>query len=192
MAPEMIVIAGPSGSGKSTHFAAKSFGIAFFNVDDRCAELNGGAYHAIPAEIRLQAQHECEQFIGDCTTQGMSFAVETTLRSAVAIDQAERARIAGFTIKMIFVATDSVQGNVHRVALRGLDGGHSAPAERIVEIYQRSIANLRRAVAVFHEVAIYDSSVENTPPRLVRIYNEQRLTFDELPLPPWLAAALDG
>ena len=187
----MIVIAGPSGSGKSTHFAAKSFGIAFFNVDDRCAELNGGAYHAISADIRMQAQHECEQFIGDCTTQGTSFAVETTLRSAVAIDQAEQARIAGFKIKMIFVATDNVQDNVHRVALRGLDGGHSAPAERIIEIYRRSLANLRRALAVFHEVAIYDSSVEDTPPRLVRTYNEQRLTFDEQPTPAWLVAAVE-
>jgi predicted ABC-type ATPase len=152
----MIVIAGPSGSGKSTHFAANRFRIAFFNVDDRCALLNGGSYHAIPAEIRTQAQHECERFINDCTAQGTSFAVETTLGSAVAIDQAERARIAGFTIKMIFVATGNVQENVHRVVLRGLDGGHSAPAERIVEIYQRSLANLPRAIAVFDEVAIYD------------------------------------
>lgn len=38
MKPEMIVIAGPSGSGKSRHFGAQTFGIAFFNVDDQCAE----------------------------------------------------------------------------------------------------------------------------------------------------------
>ncbi|HEY4242312.1 MAG TPA: hypothetical protein VGM88_20985 [Kofleriaceae bacterium] len=37
--PEVVVIAGPSGSGKSRHFPARSFGFAFFNVDDRCAEL---------------------------------------------------------------------------------------------------------------------------------------------------------
>jgi predicted ABC-type ATPase len=134
MKPEMIVIAGPSGSGKSRHFGAGTFGMAFFNVDDRCAELNGGSYHTTPVEVRAQAQRECERFIRDCTAGGTSFAVETTLRTAVAIDQAERAQIAGFKIKMVFVATDNVQDNVRRVALRGLDGGHSAPAERIVEI----------------------------------------------------------
>ena len=193
MKPEMIVIAGPSGSGKSTHFAANRFGVASFNVDDRCAALNKGSYHAIPAGIRTQAQHECERFISDCTTQGTSFAVETTLRSAVAIDQAERARIAGFVIKMIFVATSNVQENVHRVALRGLDGGHSAPVERIVDIYQRSLANLPRALAVFDEVAIYDSSAHDKPPRLVRVYQQQHITFDEPPVPLWLAAVVgDG
>jgi predicted ABC-type ATPase len=186
----MIVIAGPSGSGKSRHFGVRTFGIAFFNVDDRCAELNGGIYGGIPAAIRTQAQQECERFVSDCTAQGTSFAVETTLRRSVAIDQAERARSAGFTIKMIFVATDHVQANVERVVRRGLDGGHSAPIERIVEIYQRSLANLARALAVFEEVALYDSSVHDKPPRLVRVYHEQRIAFDEPPVPAWLAAVV--
>ncbi len=60
MKPEVIVIAGPSGSGKSRHFGAKTFGIAFFNVDDCCTELNGGSYYSIPIEARAQAQRECE------------------------------------------------------------------------------------------------------------------------------------
>jgi predicted ABC-type ATPase len=183
----MIVIGGPSGSGKSRFFGASSFGIAFFNVDDRCAELNGGSYRSIPVEVRAQAQHECERFVDHCTDQGTSFAVETTLRSTIAIDQAERAKVAGFVVKMIFVATEKVQDNVYRVARRGLDGGHSAPAARIVEIYQRSLANLPRALAVFDEVALYDSSNYNEPPRLVRVYDQQRIAFDQPPAPLWLA-----
>lgn len=95
MKPEMIVIAGPSGSGKSRHFGVRSFGVAFFNVDDRCAELNAGSYRSITVEIRAQAQQECEQFVSHCTAQGTSFAVGTTLRTSVAIDQAKRARMAG-------------------------------------------------------------------------------------------------
>lgn len=118
--------------------------------------------------------------------------METTLRTAVAIDQAERARLAGFMIRMIFVATDDVQENVHRVVLRGLDGGHSAPAELIAEIYQRSLENLSRALAVFDEVALYDNSVHGQPPRLVRVYNDQRVAFDEPPAPSWLAAIVGG
>jgi predicted ABC-type ATPase len=114
--------------------------------------------------------------------------VETTLRSAIAIEQAERARIAGFTIKMIFVATDAVQENMDRVVRRGLDGGHSAPMERVADIYRRSLANLPRALAVFDDVALYDSSSFDKRPRLVRIYREQRIVFDEPPVPPWLHA----
>ncbi len=94
---------------------------------------------------------------------------------------------------MIFVATEDVQENVHRVARRGVRGGHSAPMARIVEIYQRSLSNLRRAIAVFDEIILYDNSVHNEPPRLVRVYNQQRITFDEPPLPGWLAAVVgDG
>jgi predicted ABC-type ATPase len=190
MKPEMIVVAGPSGSGKSRHFGVQQFGVASFNVDDRCAALNGGSYLAIPGTIRAQAQQECEQFVNDCTAQRTSFAVETTLRTTVSIEQAERARTAGFAIKMIFVATDDVRINVLRVARRGLDGGHSAPAERIADIYQESLANLPRALPIFDEVVLYDSSAHNQLPRLVRIYHHQRITFEEPPIPRWLAAAI--
>jgi predicted ABC-type ATPase len=190
MKPEIIVVAGPSGSGKSRHFGVQQFGVASFNVDDRCAALNGGSYLAIPGTIRAQAQQECEQFVNDCTAQRTSFAVETTLRTTVSIEQAERARTAGFAIKMIFVATDDVRINVLRVARRGLDGGHSAPAERIADIYQESLANLPRALPIFDEVVLYDSSAHNQLPRLVRIYHHQRITFEEPPIPRWLAAAI--
>lgn len=190
MKPEMIVVAGPSGSGKSRHFGVQQFGIASFNIDDRCAALNGGSYLAIPGTIRAQAQQECEQFINDCTARRTSFAVETTLRTTAAIEQAERARVAGFAIKMIFVATDDVRTNVLRVVRRGLDGGHSAPAKRIADIYQQSLANLPRALAILDEVVLYDSSAHNQLPRLVRVYHNQRITFDEPPIPRWLAAAV--
>jgi len=192
MKPEMIVVAGPSGSGKSRYFAARRFGIAFFNVDDRCAELNGGIYAGIPAAIRTQAQQECQRFINDCISQATSFAVETTLRTAIAIEQADRARVAGFATTMIFVATEDVQENTRRVTRRGLRGGHSAPTTRIVEIYQRSLANLRRAIAVFDEVRLYDNSVHGEPPRLVRVYRAQSITRDEPPTPAWLTAAVGG
>lgn len=79
-----------------------------------------------------------------------------------------------------------------RVVRRGLEGGHSAPAERIVDIYQRSLANLAHAIAVFDEVLLYDSTAHDTQPRLVRAYREQFIVFDEPPVPAWLAAAVDG
>jgi len=46
MSSTMIVVAGPPGSGKSTAFPVSSFGVAFFNADDRAATLNGESYTA--------------------------------------------------------------------------------------------------------------------------------------------------
>jgi predicted ABC-type ATPase len=82
----MVVVAGPSGSGKSAHFPVRGIGIAYFNVDDRCAELNNGSYRAIPQHVREQAQRECEEFVSASTLNLASFAVETTLRSRAALD----------------------------------------------------------------------------------------------------------
>jgi predicted ABC-type ATPase len=48
----MIVVAGPPGSGKSSLFPVSETGLDFFNADDKAAELNGGSYQNISAEIR--------------------------------------------------------------------------------------------------------------------------------------------
>ena len=92
----MLVVAGPAGSGKSTAFPVDSFGIAGFNIDDRCAAVHGG-YRGIPATLRARVAKECEAFIESQIASGRSFAVETTLRTAVAVEQARRAGAQGFS-----------------------------------------------------------------------------------------------
>ena len=188
--PRMVVVAGPSGSGKSTHFPVAELGLAYFNVDDRCAELNGGSYQAIPPRFRQLAQEECKDFIERCTMEGRSFAVETTLRTDVAIRQGEAAREAGFRLEMIFVATDAVDENVSRVARRGLDGGHCAPESQIREIYNLSLSNLPRAIDVFDEVLIFDSTVFDAAPRLVACYESGIAIIRSPPWPAWYLVAL--
>lgn len=88
--PHMVVVAGPSGSGKSHHFPVEIFGDGF-NVDTRAAAHSGGSFRAIPRAARLRAQKECEAFVEDHIARGASFAVETTLRSGIAIAQARQA-----------------------------------------------------------------------------------------------------
>ena len=46
---------------------------------------------------------ECEAFVLDHIARSESFAVETTLRSQAAIEQARQARSAGFETRMIFI-----------------------------------------------------------------------------------------
>jgi len=52
------------------------------------------------------------------TLSAQSFAVETTLRTNAAIDQAVLAHRSGFVADMHFVATDSIAENVARVLQR--------------------------------------------------------------------------
>jgi predicted ABC-type ATPase len=122
----MVVVAGPAGSGKSRHFPVDSFGSDGFNVDLRAA-LSSGSSRGIPRSVRFRAQKECEAFVMDHIARRESFAVETTLRSAVAIEQARQALRAGFEVRMIFVCAGHADECVVRVRLRGLSGGHAAP-----------------------------------------------------------------
>ena len=79
MLPRMIVVAGPPGSGKSSAFPVSAFGVAFFNADDRAAELNGGSYHGISGKIRQTVNREFETFIHTQIDSGHSFAIRNDI-----------------------------------------------------------------------------------------------------------------
>src|SRR5262252_6424730 len=130
----MIVVAGPPGSGKTRYFPVTAFGVDSFNIDDRCAQILG-SYRAIPRDVRRAVAKECERFVVEHIEAGRSFAVETTLRTAAAVDQAELARGRGFSTEMRFVATDSVAENVARVLQRSQAGGHGASEREIRAIH---------------------------------------------------------
>ena len=99
--PRMIVVAGPPGSGKTRNFPVSAFGVDAFNIDDRCAQILG-SYRAIPRDVRRAVAKECERFVLDHIEQARSFAVETTLRTTAAVDQAVLAQRRGFVADMHF------------------------------------------------------------------------------------------
>ncbi len=134
-APKLYIIAGPPGSGKSRAFPLRELGVAFFNADDRAAELNGGSYRDITLEIRSRANREFERFIEGHIERRESFAFETTLRTAITLEQVRRAKANGFAVNMVYVALDNVQINLDRIANRAARGFHSAPAELLREIH---------------------------------------------------------
>jgi len=186
----MMVVAGPPGSGKTRYFPVTAFGVDAFNIDDRCAQILG-SYRAIPRDVRSAVAKECERFVLDHIAGGKSFAVETTLRTAAAINQAVLARKQGFAIEMRFVATDSIAENVARVLQRALAGGHGASEREIRAIHQASVANLRSAVVTFDRVRVYDSTTRWAPPRLVAVARGGQLVRQGA-TPSWLEVVLAG
>jgi predicted ABC-type ATPase len=145
-----------------------AFGVDSFNIDDCCAQILG-SYRAIPRDVRRAVAKECERFVLDHIEQGKSLAVETTLRTPAAIEQAGLARKNGFATEMRFVATDSIAENVARVVQRSQAGGHGASEREIRAIHRASVANLGAAVAAFDRVRVYDSTTRWAPPRLVAV-----------------------
>lgn len=186
-APEMLVVGGPAGSGKTTSFPVRDFGVDFFSVDDRCAELNRGLYTGISPALRARMGTECQRFIEQHIADRTSFAVETTLRTDVSIRQADAANAAGFVTNLFFFATDDVRLNIARITARGRMGGHSSQEEEIRAIYSASMANLPVAVAVFSYVECLDTSRSGVPPVRVLAFDRGHIIFRADPLPSWAA-----
>jgi predicted ABC-type ATPase len=158
MPPRMIVVAGPPGSGKSSIFPLAEFGVLYFNADDRAAELNGGSYVGISKEIRETVNREFEAFVSDCISKHESFAIETTLRSAITFDQAQHAKVEGFVSEMRYLALENFAMHLERVKQRSDAGGHSASEATLRRIYDASLANLRRAFTEMDDFWVYDNS----------------------------------
>ena len=186
--PRMIVVAGPPGSGKTRYFPVTDVDVDSFNIDDRCAQLVG-SYRGISRDVRRAVARQCERFVLDHIARRVSFAVETTLRTSAAIEQAEAARAHGFFTQMRFVATESVSENIARVVQRAQAGGHAASEPELRAIHAASIGNLARAIATFDRVQIYDSTTRWTTPRLVAIARNGNVVRRGT-TPEWLTAAL--
>lgn len=191
MIPTMIVVAGPPGSGKSTLMPVRLLGVDSFNVDDRCRQLHG-SYEGIPRRVRMVAGAECEAFVRDHIDKRMSFAVETTLRTAIAMNQADDARNKGFVTVMLFFCTEDPEIHVRRVKARSHNGGHAAPEHEIRTTYASSLANLPHAFRTFEVVECYDTSTHDLLARHVASVNDGQISHQLEPLPTWLRNALDS
>lgn len=191
MTPKMIVIAGAPGSGKSTLLPTSTFGVDGFNVDDRCRQLHG-SYQGIPLAIRRIASSECEAFVLGHIKQRTSFAVETTFRTAIALEQAKMARTNGFKTFLFFSCTEDPAIHIRRVTARATGGGHAAPEEEIRTTYAASLNNLRDAMHVFDFVECFDTTIHDAPARHVARIHRSKVLFQLEPIPKWIRPALDS
>lgn len=194
----MDLIAGPQGSGKSSFFPVADRGYDHFNIDDHRRKLNGGSSQDIPDDLRRRALKDYEQFIETHIERGVSFSIEVTLAKDITFEQACRARDAGFRIQLTYIAAD-VELCVERVEIRVDGGGHGVDNKVIRDTHAASMKNLRRALAEFDVVQVYDNSRRigpsaNTGTRPARLLEavDGQITYREKPMPGWLAAALAG
>lgn len=192
----MIVVAGPPGSGKSSRFPLSAFGVAWFNADDRAAELNSGSFRKISTKIRAQVNGEFQQWILDRITARKSFALETTLRSRVTFEQSRMAHEHGFWTSMDYVAAGSVEESIRRITERSYRGGHSASERLVRDIYQKSTGNLFTALefgeSAIEVVRVYDNSEVGGPVRQVLSFRRGRPLSVADESPAWLESLFKG
>ncbi len=163
--PIVIAIAGSNGAGKSTFYAAHlvDSGLRFINADVLADELAIGAYEA--AEIAAALR----ETLAD---RGESFIFETVLSDPIGekIDRLASYNKRGYEVVLIFIQISDAQTSIERVSMRVSQGGHDIPDEKLIARFDRTRANLQRAIACLPHVLIYDNSDLDRPYELVQRY----------------------
>ena len=167
--PVMCIVAGPNGSGKTTtteqllknEWGADSL---YINPDNIAKDIFGD-WNSTEAVLKA-AQKATEQRY-ECLKNGTDFVFETVFSSAEKMDFIQKAKDAGFFIRIFYVCTESPLININRIAQRYLNGGHEVPISKTISRYYSSLKNISRAIKIADRVYLYDNSVENAAPRLI-------------------------
>lgn len=185
--PRLIVVAGPNGTGKTSIteqlLRHEWMGGCEYVNPDYIARDEFGDWNA-PGAV-MKAAVRAAEIRERCLREGRSLAFETVLSMPDKVDFIQRARQAGFFVRLFFVGTDDPSINAKRVALRVMEGGHDVPIGKIIARYTRSLANCSVAARIADRVYVYDNSVDNAPARLLFRMGEGKLIKDYGHINPW-------
>ena len=167
--PVLIVIAGPNGSGKTSVTSKilkhEWMEDAVYINPDLVAQERFGDWNS-PDAIRKAVVY-CQEWREQCLAERKSLIFETVLSADDKIDFIERAKEAGFFVRLFFVCTESPTINASRIAQRVIKGGHDVPITKIILRYQKSILNCKYIATKVDRTYLYDNSVDDAEQKLL-------------------------
>ncbi len=183
--PIVVAIAGPNGAGKSTFFEAhlKASGLRFLNADVLARELAVDAYAAARMITALRTE---------LVRQRESFIFETVFSDPVGdkLGFLRQTAQAGYAVVLCFIGMADANACEQRVAMRVSQGGHDVPAQKVIERFPRTLANLAAAIRQLPCVLVFDHDDLRTPFRHVAAYANGRAVRLSRPIPDWLKPVL--
>ena len=182
---ELVIIAGPNGSGKSTLASQIGLKYKFISADD--CEREFLSHITDKDERERRATLAVAKEIQVSVSAGKSFAFETVFSTTQVPEFIKQAKLNGYGIILHYIATDSTDINIARVAKRVSEGGHDVPEQRIVERYSKSLQILPELLDFADKAILYDNSEETLRAFLVKEENEIKITGA---LPQWARQAL--
>ena len=121
-------------------------------VDDDCVKFESDAVNSYTIALLTSFLQQ------SAIRRGESFSQETVFSHPSKINALRVAQEAGYRTYLYFIATDSGQINLRRVANRHLQGGHDVPPEKVIERYARSLAQVKDAIPVLSRAYFFDNS----------------------------------
>lgn len=175
--PTLCVVAGPNGSGKTTttvqllnnEWTADSL---YINPDNIAQEMFGDWNS--PEAVVKAAEH-ATKLRYEYLEQNRDFVFETVFSSAEKLEFLQKAKEAGFFIRLFYVCTSDPAINVARITQRYLNGGHEVPISKVISRYYKSLVNATKAISFVDRAYVYDNSIDNQLPRLLYRTTEGRL-----------------
>lgn len=167
--PVLIVIAGPNGSGKTTitsrvlqhDWLEDSL---YINPDNVAQHMFGDWNNQ---EAVLKAAQYCQEQREECLKNKHSMIFETVMSTDEKINFIQKAKEAGFFIRLFFVGTSSPTINASRIAARVMKGGHDVPIAKIISRYAKSIINCGIASQYADRTYVYDNSTDGVEAQLL-------------------------
>ena len=146
------IIAGVNGAGKSSLTGAlkaerNDLG-QIIDVDKITASLGGRAIEGGKAAIHK---------INDCMERGISFTQETTLSGVRTEKTIQRAKEAGYYIRLYYIGISSAKDSIKRIEYRVAKGGHDIPSEDVHRRFTGRFESLVRVLPYCDEVALFDN-----------------------------------
>ena len=160
MRPQLVLLAGPNGAGKSTFYELHLAGspLPFVNADLVAAELG---IDALEAARLVDASRE------RLVTDHLGFITETAFSDPQGhkLGMLRDAIAAGYDVIVVYIGLVTAKLSRLRVEQRVEAGGHDVPRDRIESRFERSLENLRAAIALDATVELYDNSSIDQPYR---------------------------
>ena len=188
--PVLIFLAGPNGAGKTTFFDEylAGLGLPYVNADRLASEMAAPQHVAgAGASLDRRAFEEAERLRSSFLEAGLSFCTETVFSDPAGAKLAflDRAREAGFAVRLVFIGLADVAVSIARVQHRVARGGHDIPDGKLRARFPRTLRNLRLAVPRVERAVLFDNSNYDRPYRLVLGYASGGLVERHPPLPAW-------
>jgi predicted ABC-type ATPase len=193
--PIFHLLAGPNGAGKSTLYRALvasgsiSRQLEFVNAD---LHEQSHLQHITDPQKRSEAARDWADSRRETRLNSkVGFVSETVFSHESKLALITHAQAMGFDVVLYVVSLDDPQRLLARVSQRVREGGHSVPAQRILERYPRTMANLKKAVRLADLAFVYDAAeVEQGAHLLVAMCEKEPTFLLASALPPWAARML--
>ncbi len=146
------IIGGVNGVGKSSFTGVlkgsrNDLG-TIIDVDKITAELGGNALAGGKAAVTK---------IRECLQRGVSFTQETTLSGFKTEQTAKQAREAGYSVRLYYIALDTAQESLERIANRVKRGGHDIAQDDVVRRFGGRWEAVKKILPYCDEAEFYDN-----------------------------------